>query len=43
MYKRIEHNKNKRLVQYIDQLKITTVHQITERSKDRKLVLTFSL
>ena len=42
-YKRIEYNKNKRLVLCIDRLTTKTVHDITEISKDKTTLLTFSL
>ena len=41
MYKWIEHDKNKSLVQCIDQLAIKTVHDIIEKSKYQAILLTF--
>ena len=43
MYKQTECNNNKRLVQCIDLLVIKTVHDIIEISKDRTILLTFSI
>ena len=43
MYEQIKCKKNKYLGQYIDIFMIETVHEITEISKDRNLVLTFPL
>ena len=42
-YKRIECKKDKRLVLYIYQLAIETVHEITEILKDQNILLTFLL
>ena len=43
MHKRIKCRNNKGLVCFIDPLKIKTVHDITEGSKDQTILLTFRL
>ena len=43
IYKQIKCKENKSLILCIDQLKIDTLHDITEISMDQTILLTFSL
>ena len=42
-YKKIKCNKNKSLAWFVDWLEKETVHDITERSKDLTILLTFRI